>query len=102
MEVLQKELVQVQTLMDRMTREREEESERLENQYKELQANYTTSEVRRLKHLTLCLFLFSPFQVETGNSDSILIRDFTYRLLCLSSSFFRTELFDYYSETTVK
>lgn len=47
MEVLQKELVQVQTLMDRMTREREEESERLKNHYEQLQANYTTSEVRK-------------------------------------------------------
>lgn len=45
MEVLQKELVQVQTLMDSMTREREEESERLKNHYEQLQANYTTSEV---------------------------------------------------------
>uniref|UniRef100_A0A4W6E8L6 Early endosome antigen 1 n=1 Tax=Lates calcarifer TaxID=8187 RepID=A0A4W6E8L6_LATCA len=44
-EVLQKELVQVQTLMDRMTREREEESERLKNHYEQLQANYTTSEM---------------------------------------------------------
>lgn len=50
MEVLQKELVQVQTLMDRMTREREEESERLKSHYTELQANYTTSEVWVLKH----------------------------------------------------
>lgn len=48
MEVLQKELVQVQTLMDSMTREREEESERLKNHYEQLQANYTTSEVRGL------------------------------------------------------
>uniref|UniRef100_A0A8C8DXB7 Early endosome antigen 1 n=1 Tax=Oryzias sinensis TaxID=183150 RepID=A0A8C8DXB7_9TELE len=44
-EVLRKELVQVQTLMDNTTREREEESERLKNQYEQLQANYTTSEV---------------------------------------------------------
>lgn len=44
-EVLQKELVQVQTLMDNMTREREEESERLKSHYEQLQANYTTSEV---------------------------------------------------------
>uniref|UniRef100_A0A8C4I7B1 Early endosome antigen 1 n=1 Tax=Dicentrarchus labrax TaxID=13489 RepID=A0A8C4I7B1_DICLA len=44
-EVLQKELVQVQTLMDSMTREREEESERLKSHYEELQANYTTSEM---------------------------------------------------------
>ncbi|KAK2842105.1 hypothetical protein Q5P01_012305 [Channa striata] len=44
-EVLQKELVQVQTLMDSMTREREEESERLKNHYEQLQANYTTSEM---------------------------------------------------------
>lgn len=44
--MLQKELVQVQTLMDSMTREREEESERLKNHYEQLQANYTNSEVR--------------------------------------------------------
>lgn len=44
-EVLKKELVQVQTLMDKMTREREEESERLKNQCEQLQANFTTSEV---------------------------------------------------------
>lgn len=44
-EVLKKELVQVQTLMDNMTREREEESERLRSQYELLQANFTTSEV---------------------------------------------------------
>ncbi|KAL0167875.1 hypothetical protein M9458_036097, partial [Cirrhinus mrigala] len=43
-EVLKKELVQVQTLMDSMTREREEESERLKSQYEQLQANFTTSE----------------------------------------------------------
>lgn len=47
MEVLKKELVQVQTLMDNMTREREEESERLKNQYDELLANHTTSEVEK-------------------------------------------------------
>lgn len=51
MEVLQKELVQVQTLMDSMTREREEESERLKNHYEQLKANYTTSEVREAKRL---------------------------------------------------
>uniref|UniRef100_A0A8D3D9I9 Early endosome antigen 1 n=1 Tax=Scophthalmus maximus TaxID=52904 RepID=A0A8D3D9I9_SCOMX len=44
-EVLQKELVQVQTLMDQMTREREEESERIKGHYEQLQANYTTSEM---------------------------------------------------------
>lgn len=44
--MLQKELVQVQTLMDSMTREREEESDRLKNHYEQLQANYTNSEVR--------------------------------------------------------
>lgn len=41
----------MQTLMDNMTREREEESERLKNHYEQLQANYTTSEVRKPKHL---------------------------------------------------
>jgi len=50
-EVLQKELVQVQTLMDSMTREREEESECLKSHYEQLQANYTTSEVRKPNHL---------------------------------------------------
>lgn len=44
--VLKKELVQVQTLMDSMTREREEESARLKNEYEQLQRNFTTSEVR--------------------------------------------------------
>lgn len=47
--MLQKELVQVQTLMDNMTREREDESERLKKHYEQLQANYTTSEVKHLK-----------------------------------------------------
>uniref|UniRef100_A0A8C7RCZ4 Early endosome antigen 1 n=1 Tax=Oncorhynchus mykiss TaxID=8022 RepID=A0A8C7RCZ4_ONCMY len=37
MEVLQKELIQVQTLMDNMTREREEESACLKSQYEQLQ-----------------------------------------------------------------
>lgn len=46
MEVLQKELIQVQTLMDNMTREREEESACLKSQYEQLQADHTTSEVR--------------------------------------------------------
>lgn len=44
--MLQKELVQVQTLMDSMTREREEESERLKTHYEQLQANHTNAEVR--------------------------------------------------------
>lgn len=44
--MLQKELVQVQTLMDSMNRDREEESERLKNHYVQLQTNYTNSEVR--------------------------------------------------------
>lgn len=44
-EVLKKELVQVQTLMDNMTREREDQAERLKSQYDELLANHTTSEV---------------------------------------------------------
>lgn len=51
--MLQKELVQVQTLMDSMTRESEEESERLKNHYEQLQANYTNSEVRlELSHIS--------------------------------------------------
>uniref|UniRef100_A0A8C7RES9 Early endosome antigen 1 n=1 Tax=Oncorhynchus mykiss TaxID=8022 RepID=A0A8C7RES9_ONCMY len=45
MEVLQKELIQVQTLMDNMTREREEESACLKSQYEQLQADHTTSEM---------------------------------------------------------
>lgn len=45
-EVLKRELVQVQTLMDNMTREREEESARIKNEYEQLQRNFTTSEVR--------------------------------------------------------
>lgn len=44
--MLQKELVQVQTLMDSMTREREEESEHLKTHYEQLQANHTNAEVR--------------------------------------------------------
>lgn len=52
-EVLQKELVQVQTLMDSMSREREEESERLKSHYEQLQANFTNSEVRRQQQLSV-------------------------------------------------
>uniref|UniRef100_A0A8C8EP54 Early endosome antigen 1 n=1 Tax=Oncorhynchus tshawytscha TaxID=74940 RepID=A0A8C8EP54_ONCTS len=44
-ELLQKELIQVQTLMDRMTREREEESEHLKSKYEQLQADHTSSEM---------------------------------------------------------
>lgn len=51
--MLKKELVQVQTLMDNMTREREEESERLKNQYDELLANHTTSEVENTSSFPL-------------------------------------------------
>lgn len=47
--MLKRELVQVQTLMDNMTREREEESARLRNEYEQLQRNFTTSEVRLLQ-----------------------------------------------------
>ncbi|KAG7279015.1 hypothetical protein CRUP_001956, partial [Coryphaenoides rupestris] len=43
--VLQKEMVQVQTLMDSMAREREQESERYKHQYQELLGNHTTAEV---------------------------------------------------------
>lgn len=46
MTVLQKELVQVQTLMDSMAREREEESERYKLQYQELLENHTTAGVK--------------------------------------------------------
>lgn len=49
--MLKRELVQVQMLMDNMTREREEESARLKNEYEQLQRNFTTSEVRLL-HIT--------------------------------------------------
>ncbi|KAJ8372384.1 hypothetical protein AAFF_G00290170 [Aldrovandia affinis] len=44
-EVLQRELIQVQTLMDSMTREREEESERLKSQCQQLQADHASSEM---------------------------------------------------------
>ena len=44
--MLQKELVQVQTLMDSMAREREEESERYKHQYQELVENHATAGVR--------------------------------------------------------
>lgn len=43
--VLKRELIQVQTLMDNMTREREEESERLKRQFAQLQADYSASQV---------------------------------------------------------
>uniref|UniRef100_A0A2K6GJ39 Early endosome antigen 1 n=1 Tax=Propithecus coquereli TaxID=379532 RepID=A0A2K6GJ39_PROCO len=42
--VLKKELVQVQTLMDNMTLEREKESEKLKDECKKLQAEYANSE----------------------------------------------------------
>uniref|UniRef100_A0A8D0PUL7 C2H2-type domain-containing protein n=1 Tax=Sus scrofa TaxID=9823 RepID=A0A8D0PUL7_PIG len=42
--VLKKELVQVQTLMDNMTLERERESEKLKDECKKLQAEYVNSE----------------------------------------------------------
>lgn len=51
----------MQTLMDRMTREREEESERLRTHYEQLQANYTTSEVSRTKFLTSLIPLLLIF-----------------------------------------
>lgn len=74
-EVLQKELVQVQTLMDSMTREREEESERLKNHYEQLQADYTTSEVRGTKH------------VMSGRSNMVeLILTSTFSLMCRNIS----------------
>uniref|UniRef100_A0A8C5CB17 Early endosome antigen 1 n=1 Tax=Gadus morhua TaxID=8049 RepID=A0A8C5CB17_GADMO len=47
--VLQKELVQVQTLMDSMAREREEESERYKHQYQELVENHATITISQLK-----------------------------------------------------
>lgn len=43
--VLKKELVQVQTLMDKMTLERERESEKLKDECKHLQAEQANSEV---------------------------------------------------------
>lgn len=45
--VLKKELVQVQTLMDNMTLERERESEKLKDECKKLQAEYVNSEVMK-------------------------------------------------------
>uniref|UniRef100_A0A8C9VKZ0 Early endosome antigen 1 n=1 Tax=Scleropages formosus TaxID=113540 RepID=A0A8C9VKZ0_SCLFO len=42
--VLKKELIQVQTLMDNMTREREEESERLKGQFERLKADHNAAE----------------------------------------------------------
>ncbi|KAM9230023.1 early endosome antigen 1-like isoform 1-T1 [Dugong dugon] len=42
--VLKRELVQVQTLMDNMTLERERESEKLKGECKQLQAEYANSE----------------------------------------------------------
>lgn len=46
--MLQRELVQVQTLMNNMTREKEDEFERLKSHYEQLQADHTTSEVRAI------------------------------------------------------
>lgn len=43
--VLKKELVQVQTLMDSMTLERERESEKLKDECKKLQVEHANSEV---------------------------------------------------------
>lgn len=45
--MLKKELVQVQTLMDNMTLEREKESEKLKDECKKLQAEYANSEVNK-------------------------------------------------------
>lgn len=45
--VLKKELVQVQTLMDNMTLERERESEKLKDECKKLQSDYANSEVMK-------------------------------------------------------
>lgn len=45
--VLKKELVQVQTLMDNMTLERERESEKLKDECKKLQSDYANSEVTK-------------------------------------------------------
>lgn len=49
--VLKKELVQVQTLMDNMTLERERESEKLKDECKKLQTEYTNSEVMKFSVL---------------------------------------------------
>lgn len=47
--VLKKELVQVQTLMDNMTLERERESEKLKDECKKLQSEHANSEVMTLE-----------------------------------------------------
>ena len=49
--VLKKELVQVQTLMDNMTLEREKESEKLKDECKKLQAEFVNSEAVSYTHL---------------------------------------------------
>lgn len=49
--MLKKELVQVQTLMDNMTLERERESEKLKDECKKLQADYANSEVMKFSVL---------------------------------------------------
>ncbi|XP_037658246.1 early endosome antigen 1-like [Choloepus didactylus] len=54
--VLKKELVQVQTLMDNMTLEREKESEKLKDECKKLQAEYANSEVMKFNVIYINLF----------------------------------------------
>lgn len=49
--MLKKELVQVQTLMDNMTLERERESEKLKDECKKLQTECTNSEVMKFSAL---------------------------------------------------
>ena len=49
--MLKKGLVQVQTLMDNMTLERERESEKLKDECKKLQTEYTNSEVMKFSVL---------------------------------------------------
>jgi early endosome antigen 1 len=60
--VLKKELVQVQTLMDNMTLERERESEKLKDECKKLQTEYANSEVMKLVYLTVIdISLYSAY-----------------------------------------
>ncbi|KAH0517350.1 Early endosome antigen 1 [Microtus ochrogaster] len=63
--VLKKELVQVQTLMDNMTLERERESEKLKDECKKLQSDYANSEVMKTLREE-CLHYRSLFYLING------------------------------------
>lgn len=86
MDVLKRELVQVQTLMDNMTREREEESVRLKNEYEQLQRNFTTSEVRLLHSQWLQTILHNGKAVFYKKVLLYSFRNMAYSLCVLHSN----------------